>query len=1095
MHRKWAIAGLALAAFTAQLAPTYAASSPDDGAIVATRSHVDSPKTFWENGSFVLKSVIGSRVVPMQDTVNWVGKGYGKTHARQQYQFLMSSDPVLAPLREHGERWYRAPATPQGHDPIWAGYGSDTSIPIEKFRDATYTLDIVGFDGPGRMEMFTYYEGSLNRMLSSHDPGLRSGYLVPGSHTHNETIFSKPGRYVVTYRTVARDKATGEIISSKLTPLLWQVGGARPEETPSASLGDRFNAAPVENRTSYTFTITPHEGSDKDGDDQLTDFVFQAQDPHASGSLAILLDGYHLTEIPVRAGQARWSEFIGSGEGTYQAVFIPETQGNTSSSDSEASSEASLPPGRWASAPLTYTYGNSTVSTQAATESILPPRSTDPAPAFDTSLYTPADMGVKVTSQAIDEDTFVTTVRMADPRARVRITGGYFERESDASAACNVEGSPTSEGVLRFYEERGMCEGYTLRLRITPHPLLNASAATIEGTEPLDSSSRQEARGQLSTWKPQNEEESSPSPEGGNESNSENGTAPSENTTPAPAPTPDSGNTEGSGETHGTEEADGNGETPHLADNPVLLTRGHVDIRAALQGSTLTTFLRDETRQVAKTPVDRTLSSTTLGLDNSALTARPRTGLLASSQADFLPKRFYYSDATWDNTHIWPGWSTEDINEQKMSSIRLNLAPLEVPEGGEYHLFSIDAFTSTLTHIVNSRGATDFEVPANTHQHASWAFTKPGVYRLKVAASGELAGTTIASAPSCLTFLVGREALDRHAAGEIAPCSLAPWTDPRLTLPTPETSDSTQPSSGREPSLILPSTATYTPAEGEQRGEMGRASGESDGTATGTSAGSENTPQKKVDVRKVCRPATITGGSHTIPANTHVHPNWVFTKEGTYKVHITQSATKPDGTKVNAPMVLTFTVGSEGSAEAGHYDIGSSFADSGLVPLIKDPHGKWTRAQSSLSFGLTEAAKAQSPGGLEFIAEAGQPIWMISSSQVKGVPWLGATTMHDSLGGTTEVTWTLTRVDGPGAMAVFTSGNLGSLVGERWFGGVTERCGFVDENGNPVAEDGSPLSGDLAYTGARSQLHLLFAGILLATGSVISVLRRSSRVS
>ena len=128
---------------------------------------------------------------------------------------------------------------------------------------------------------------------------------------------------------------------------------------------------------------------------------------------------------------------------------------------------------------------------------------------------------------------------------------------------------------------------------------------------------------------------------------------------------------------------------------------------------------------------------------------------------------------------------------------------------------------------------------------------------------------------------------------------------------------------------------------------------------------------------------------------------------------------------------------------------------------------------------------------------------MISSSQVPSVPWLGANTMHPSLLARTtgDVTWTLNGVSGPGSVAVFESGNFGSLVGARWFGGIGSGSTTVyvgrTADGRPCeldqatidrlrAEgkivDGSALPGGLAATGARSATPVALASLLALAG-------------
>lgn len=70
-------------------------------------------------------------------------------------------------------------------------------------------------------------------------------------------------------------------------------------------------------------------------------------------------------------------------------------------------------------------------------------------------------------------------------------------------------------------------------------------------------------------------------------------------------------------------------------------------------------------------------------------------------------------------------------------------------------------------------------------------------------------------------------------------------------------------------------------------------------------------------------------GAHVVPRNSHVHPNWVFSKPGTYKVGITQTATTKQGKKISAPATLTFTVGGSGNANSGHFDFGADITTDG----------------------------------------------------------------------------------------------------------------------------------------------------------------------
>ncbi|MDU7600610.1 MAG: TIGR03769 domain-containing protein, partial [Corynebacterium sp.] len=66
-----------------------------------------------------------------------------------------------------------------------------------------------------------------------------SAYIVAGTHTHNSTLFTKPGRYRLTYRTSARGK-DGQLIANEPQTTTIQVGGQKPKEEKTPSLKERF---------------------------------------------------------------------------------------------------------------------------------------------------------------------------------------------------------------------------------------------------------------------------------------------------------------------------------------------------------------------------------------------------------------------------------------------------------------------------------------------------------------------------------------------------------------------------------------------------------------------------------------------------------------------------------------------------------------------------------------------------------------------------------------------------------------------------------------------------------------------------------------
>lgn len=241
--------------------------------------------------------------------------------------------------------------------------------------------------------------------------------------------------------------------------------------------------------------------------------------------------------------------------------------------------------------------------------------------------------------------------------------------------------------------------------------------------------------------------------------------------------------------------------------------------------------------------------------------------------------------------------------------------------------------------------------------------------------------------------------------------------------------------------------------------------------------------------------------SHTLRANTHVHPNWIFTAPGTYEVNLRQTATLNTGETVSTAGTITFHVGGTGNADEGHFDIGTTATASGIAMLVKDDRSQpaaWIDP-SELVFGVGDAARLEAPAGLEFIAKEGQTIWLIASTQVQGVPWVGANTMHpDLLKYTTgEVTWTLDSVNGPGDVAVFESGNFGEIVGQNWFewhrgsgGNTVESLPSTAPNGATAARSTagkktSAKSAKLAKTGTPAGALSLVSLLLIGGGALL----------
>lgn len=140
-------------------APVVAYAGPNDDKTLATQRHIDSPKIMWDEGqkNFRLVSEFGGNQLPIEDTANWIGRGDPNN---PQYIFDVPADERLGFLGKEGDRLYWAHPFPKGDFPIWIGFGADVGIPVSQFRDESFQLDLVGFEGPGRI-FSTAYKCSL----------------------------------------------------------------------------------------------------------------------------------------------------------------------------------------------------------------------------------------------------------------------------------------------------------------------------------------------------------------------------------------------------------------------------------------------------------------------------------------------------------------------------------------------------------------------------------------------------------------------------------------------------------------------------------------------------------------------------------------------------------------------------------------------------------------------------------------------------------------------------------------------------------------------------------------------------------------------
>lgn len=777
-----------------------AAAGPDDGKIVTTKGHVDAPKAYWDeqNGTFVLMNEAnpyktGADTYELDKTVNWVGKGYSGRDGKSQYTMTLGDSPSLAFLGEPGQTLYMAPHLTSGNqDPIWAGLGASAKIPTERFRDGVFATDILSVEGPGRMELFRYNPddapADVYRMLSSSSTGWHSWLLDKGSHTHNTTTFTRPGRYVVTYRTVARS-TDGRIISSKPSKLVWQVGGMQPvlgDGTPTAvPTVDRYNAAPVGDldAAKYVLSVAPHRldadpAKNKDADDKLSDITFTAANKNLKGTLTLYNNGYFLTDLPVVNGTATWSEMLGSESSQLQAVFTPDT------SDAN-SAEAS----RWISHKLTYEPGKAESVYSDNGNGSWPEEIPDQAnTVLSTQQYTPTSMDYDVTVTPNGNGFSTVEVRFKDPKVRGFLRGGFYAQDDPVYPYLDLEGS-VEDGVARFtFRDESFYKGTALRVKMLTHPDMNASASTTEVAANYEPGTKYTAHGALAPDSapisdapkpapvdpsPSAEPTVAPSAEPSiapTTSPSEVPSVPAVPSEPAPsspapanptpsAPAPTSPAPSAQPSTPGTP---GNQCVPGKIDGRTKISHGHLDIQATLKDRQLSVGLRDDSGIIDADSTVRPLDSVVWTVSENA--RRVRTERMADEKLNFMGPvgtAFYGLPQTQQSGLPWPGYNTQDIDySQLRGPVRLHVVPKVMPEGARFGMFT-ESLNGADVLLDSTTGKTTIDIDYATHAHANWVFSEPGQYMFDVHYSATLAdGTEVSSPVQQLAVAVGKKASD-----------------------------------------------------------------------------------------------------------------------------------------------------------------------------------------------------------------------------------------------------------------------------------------------------------------------------------------------
>ncbi|WP_026877180.1 choice-of-anchor M domain-containing protein [Jiangella gansuensis] len=190
-----------------------------------------------------------------------------------------------------------------------------------------------------------------------------------------------------------------------------------------------------------------------------------------------------------------------------------------------------------------------------------------------------------------------------------------------------------------------------------------------------------------------------------------------------------------------------------IATEPAVISEGHVDLGPRYVDGEWTLLVHDDS---AVPPVWRPMDSAVFQITDAALTTVPDNPDYAFLPAEPGSDVHVVPQAQQPGV-VWVGWNTQDpaVLDTIDRGATLTLHGVEGP--GEVVMFLQSGTLGGPEVLWDSRDAypQDLWVEMNTHTHANWVFSEPGVYLVEVEVSADLVSGESESDTQVLRFAVG----------------------------------------------------------------------------------------------------------------------------------------------------------------------------------------------------------------------------------------------------------------------------------------------------------------------------------------------------
>ncbi|AMD87184.1 hypothetical protein AXF14_05760 [Actinomyces radicidentis] len=984
-----------------------ALKDPVTGADLLHHKHVDAGHIRWnaKKGTFEIGVIDGQTYRDASEVAVRLGPDAG-ADGREASRIKVPASGILSFLGKPGDILWNAPQE-QIDDwrPVWTGLGA-SELPADFDKDSLYlTLD--GVDGPGTVSVWRTVGSDPTEFLNSASTDKRTLSMPSGGHGHYNWSFTKPGRYQLHLTAQARKK-DGTLVTSPDYTVTWLVGpdsavglpqGTTPTHTITTSAEDfPLGEAPA-----------PTPGGGQDAGARGKD----AQVP--AGAQCLAPGHYDVATTNDGTGEAkgRPSVTITDGRTSHasQSVIVPVPDAYAETLSLNARNQAlgslgkdgqriwSLPEAQdrkevWLG--LSSERFDFSHVTEDGLRTYL-----DGFEGPGRAVYWDSDLATGIRRLLDSEHSELKIVARTPTHKHVGVS---FNQPGTYRAFLSLDVNYDEKDGWPAYKYRyydlyyavgnaaieASCPGYLaqhgLGSAAKPEPAPSASAAPSPSAAPAPTASSRPTPSTTATpvlpLKPR------PT------------TRPSAPAKPAPTTAPAAKGTAAQC-------------TPNGVDT--VIDAGHVDmfnVVSDAKGRTSMTLKED----VTGAHVTHAPESVLLKVKEQALQKALPEGVPGAGKPGYLLPQ------TQDPALLWPGWDTQGVAAGGYSRTDLDVR-YTGPDGGRISMFLMAGLGGVQSRLTD--GGYELKPSGSTirqdypaHTHVNWVFSKAGRYTLTVTArSSKADGTTATTVPHTYTIDVGH--VDCAGAQAPAKGSTAPGAR-----------QGASPVAGPGAALAAAESARAG-ATGSTAGATGAQSAASDGSAGSSSAAGSGAAGQ-------CTPTKVTREATKEEAAALSAKDGKGPKDG----QAASGSAAPASSATSATTTLTLNVGpgATGNATEGHFDLGPAIIDGALVARVKDDRHQpaaWVDP-ASLTFALGDAAALKAPKDVSFVAKEGSTVWMIPSTQIPGVPWLGMNSQREEIvnGTTGEVSFRLDSVDGPGKVAVFAAGGLGAGVGQHVFDGA-----------------------------------------------------------